>query len=65
MSQWVRNAVMLVVLIVWAVVVLHSLLVRGLLPDAITWGVPGGVYFALDPSLRRRRTQAERGETPT
>lgn len=66
MSQWVRNAVMLVVLGVWAVVVLHSLLVSKTPPDAVTWGVPGAVYFALNPSLPRRQTSPPaRGENPT
>jgi hypothetical protein len=52
-SQWVRNAVMLTVTVVWAAVVITSL-VRGILPDAITWGVPGAVYFALNPTIPRR-----------
>lgn len=53
---WVRNAVVLVVIAVWAAVVLVSL-ARGIVPDAITWGVPGGVWLALHPSLPiRRRT---------
>lgn len=56
MSQWVRNAVMLTVTVVWAVVVVTSL-ARGVLPDAITWGVPGAIYFALNPTIPRR-TQA-------
>jgi hypothetical protein len=66
LSQWVRNAVMLVVLGVWAVVVLHSLLVKGMPPDAVTWGVPGAVYFALNPSLPRRQNNTAppaRGES--
>lgn len=53
MAQWVRNAVVLVVLGVWAVVVIVSL-ARGIVPDAITWGVPGAVYFALNPSMPSR-----------
>jgi hypothetical protein len=57
---------MLVVLGVWAVVVLHSLLVSKMPPDAVTWGVPGAVYFALNPSLPRRQTSPPaRGENPT
>lgn len=51
MAPWVRNAVMLIVTVVWAIVVLSSL---PKLPDAITWGVPGAVYFALNPTLPRR-----------
>jgi hypothetical protein len=65
-SQWVRNAVMLVVLGVWAVVVLHSLLAKGMPPDAVTWGVPGAVYFALNPTLPKRQpSPPARGETST
>lgn len=55
MSQWVRNLVMVVVVVVWAVVVLTSL-IRGMLPDAITWGVPGAIWFALNPTIPRRQT---------
>jgi hypothetical protein len=55
-SQWVRNAVMMIVVLVWALVVITSL-VRGILPDAITWGVPGGIWFAMNPTIPRR-TQA-------
>lgn len=55
MATWVRNAVMLIVVVVWAIVVLTSL-ARGTLPDAITWGVPGAVYFALNPTFPRRNT---------
>lgn len=66
MSQWVRNAVMLVVLGVWAVVVLHSLLVSKTPPDAVTWGVPGGIYFALKtPQPRQRASPPARGENTT
>ena len=50
MSSWVKNTVMLVVILVWATVVLTSL-VRGILPDPVTWGIPGGVYFALNPTI--------------
>lgn len=54
MSEWVRNAVMMIVVIVWAIVVIVNL-VRGVLPDAITWGVPGAIYFALNPTIPRRQ----------
>lgn len=54
MAEWVRNAVMLIVLLVWAAVVITSL-ARGILPDAITWGVPGALYFALNPTIPLRR----------
>ncbi len=57
MPTWVRAAVMLTVTAVWAVVVLTSL-VRGILPDAITWGVPGAVWFALNPVMPKRPAPA-------
>ncbi len=53
MPSWVKAAVMLTVTAVWAAVVITSL-VRGILPDAITWGVPGAVWFALNPVIPRR-----------
>lgn len=53
LSNWVRNLVMVVVITVWAVVVLTSL-ARGTLPDALTWGVPGAIWFALNPTIPRR-----------
>lgn len=53
MPVWVRAAVMLTVTAVWAAVVLTSL-VRGILPDAITWGVPAGVWFAMSPIMPRK-----------
>lgn len=53
MNQWVRNAVMMIVITVWAVVVLTSL-ARGILPDAITWGVPGAFWFAMNPAIPKR-----------
>ncbi len=55
MPVWVRAAVMLTVTAVWAVVVLTSLW-RGQLPDAITWGVPAGVWFAMHPVIPRKPT---------
>ena len=61
MSEWVRNAVMMIVVLVWAAVVVTSL-IRGVLPDAITWGVPGAVYFSLNPTIsfmRRDKPPAE------
>lgn len=49
MPQWLRNAVMLVVLGIWAAF-MASALIRGTAVDAIAWGVPGAIYFALNPS---------------
>lgn len=63
MAEWVRNAVMMIVVLVWAAVVVTSL-VRGVLPDAITWGVPGAVYFALNPTISLRREPKPPTEGP-
>lgn len=63
MANWVKNTVMLVVLGVWATVVVTSLF-RGILPDPVTWGIPGGVYFALNPQLPGRK-QREGTPPPT
>lgn len=51
-ADWVRNTVMLTVLAVWAVYVAVTL-VRGGDIDAIVWGLPGAVYFALNPSWKK------------
>lgn len=58
MTQWVRNAVMMTVVTVWAIVVLYSLVVLRQLPDAITWGVPGAFWFAMNPALPKRTPPA-------
>ncbi len=65
MPQWLRNAVMLVVLTVWAAFMASSL-IRGTPVDAIAWGVPGAVYFALQPTWPGRgRGDQDPPETPT
>jgi len=56
-AQWVKNTVMLVVIGVWAAVVIVSLF-RGILPDPVTWGIPGGIYFALNPTLPTRKKES-------
>lgn len=61
MPTWVRAAVMLAVTGVWIIVVLTSLW-RGILPDAITWGVPGAVWFALNPTMPKRPARPPAGE---
>ena len=52
MADWIRNTVMLTVMIVWAVYV-GVTLARGDDIDAIVWGLPGAVYFALNPSWKK------------
>lgn len=42
-QSWVRNFIVLAVMTVWSVVVLVSLM-RGMIPDPITWGIPGGLW---------------------
>ncbi len=54
MPTWVRTAVMLVAIMVWAAVVITSL-ARGILPDAITWGFPGGLWFLMNPVMPKRQ----------
>jgi hypothetical protein len=49
MAQWVKNLVVLVVLAVWATFMAVAL-VRGTPVDAIVWGVPSAVWFALNPT---------------
>jgi hypothetical protein len=51
-DDWVRNTVMLTALAVWVVYVAVTL-IRGGDIDAIVWGFPGAVYFAMNPSLKR------------
>jgi hypothetical protein len=53
-DNWVRNAVVLLVDAVWAIVVLVGLS-RGVVPDAIVWGVPGGIWFVMNPVFPKRK----------
>jgi hypothetical protein len=47
-DRWVKNTVMLAVLLVWFVYMLTNL-ARGSLPEPALWGVPGGIWLALNP----------------
>lgn len=51
-ADWVRNTVMLSVIAIWSVFVAVTL-VRGDDVDGIVWGVPGAVYFALNPTWKK------------
>lgn len=51
-ADWVRNTVMLTVMLVWSVYVAVTL-ARGDDIDAIVWGLPGAVYFALNPTWKK------------
>lgn len=60
MASWIRNLIMLAVLLVWVPYMIVSL-IRAVSPDPFVWGVPGAVYFALNPSWKRK----EASNTPT
>ena len=51
-ADWVRNTVMLTVTAVWSIYVAVTL-IRGDDIDAIVWGLPGAVYFALNPTWKK------------
>lgn len=55
MERWIKSLVMLIVLIVWTVYMLANMAVyilgRGPLPEAALWGVPGGIWLALNPPI--------------
>lgn len=53
MADWVRNTVMLTVLVIWAVFVCVTL-IRGGDVDAIVWALPASCYFSLNPSFRKK-----------
>lgn len=44
----VKNAVMLTVLVIWSAF-MTSYLVRLIPPEPALWGVPGGIWLALNP----------------
>lgn len=51
-ADWVKNTVMLTVLAIWAVYVSVTL-IRGGDVDAIVWGLPGAVYFSMNPTFKK------------
>ena len=51
-ADWVRNTVMLTVMAVWTAYVIVTL-TRGDDIPAIVWGLPGDVYFALNPTWKK------------
>lgn len=51
-ADWVKNTVMLTVLVIWAVYVSVTL-IRGGDVDAIVWGLPGAVYFSMNPTFKK------------
>lgn len=54
MPQWLKNLVMLVVLIAWLSVVGFSLY-KGELPNAAVLGIPAAVVVALAPPIAAKR----------
>lgn len=52
MAAWVRNTVMLTVTGIWALYVIVSLIRTTEIP-AVVWGLPGAVYFALNPTWKK------------
>ena len=52
-ADWVRNTVMLTVIAIWSIFVAVTL-IRGESVDAIVWGVPGAVYFSLNPVWKKK-----------
>lgn len=66
MPQWLKNCVMLVVLLTWLTVVAVTLY-QGKLPDAPVLGIPAAVVLALAPpgALTLRRTgNRSQGKSP-
>jgi hypothetical protein len=63
MPGWIKNAVMITVCVVWAGVVIGSV-IHGEIPGAFVWAVPGGTYAAITggAGLRRRiRVEIDEG----
>ncbi len=54
MADWIRNTVMLTVLVVWAVYVIAAV-ARGEVSDIdpVVWGAPTAMYFALAPTWKK------------
>jgi hypothetical protein len=52
-EKWLKSAVMATVLVVWALYMIAGLVMwiigRGDFPNPAIWGVPGGVWLALNP----------------
>lgn len=53
MADWIKNTVMLTVLTIWVVFVIVSL-ARGADVPTIVWGLPVSMWFALNPSFRKK-----------
>lgn len=52
MAIWLRNLVMLVVMSCWGTYIIVSLIRRDPI-EQFVWYLPGAVYFALNPVLRK------------
>jgi len=62
-ERWIKSFVMLVVLIIWSVYMVANMVIylfgRGPLPEPALWGVPGGIWLALNPPFPPLRKQPE------
>lgn len=52
MVAWVRNVIMILVMLIWALYILISLIRRDDI-ETIVWGLPGAIYLALNPNFKR------------
>lgn len=52
-SSWLRTTIILALLSVWVIFVLVSL-IQGDELEPLVWGVPGGFFLLLGPSLKGR-----------
>lgn len=59
MALWMRNAIMILVVLIWAVYILIELLERGTI-DPLVWGFPGVLYYALNPLWQQERTRKKK-----
>lgn len=62
MAPWIKNLVMLVATTAWFIYIIVAVL-RGQTPDTVVWGVPGAVYFALNPKIPRRNGNGDSKDT--
>lgn len=49
---------MLTVLSIWSIFML-TLMIRGILPEPALWGVPGGIWLALNPPFIKQNKTIE------
>lgn len=64
MNKWIKNAVMMTVLSIWTVYMLAYLIGYFIntideLPPPALWGVPGGVWLALNPPFIKKQEKVQ------